>query len=171
MSGHGASADASALEHQVKAGFLHTFTRHVTWPAATFADKTSPIVIGLMVGAGPDPFAKFLEELAGTSKSPRPVQVRRLRGIEEAEECHIVFISKGESRNEARLFAFLKGKPVLTVGESPDTIEHGGMVSLILVSQHLRHEINVQAVSDGRLGLSSPMYANAKRLHNLAATP
>lgn len=161
----------AAHDFEIKAGLLNTFARHTTWPTNCFATTNSPIVIGLFGGEELDPLARFLEEMARARKSQRPLQIQRLRGVAEAPDCHIIFISQAQSRNEPKLFAALKGKPVLTVGETPETIERGGMISLALVAGRIRHEINVRAVTEGRLGLSAHMYSHARRLHHLAGTP
>ena len=35
-------------EYEVKAAFLYNFARFVTWPDRAFADKESPLVIGVL---------------------------------------------------------------------------------------------------------------------------
>jgi YfiR/HmsC-like len=49
-----------AVEYQVKAAFLHNFTKFVEWPAAAFQGEKSPIILCVFKH---DPFGSALDEV------------------------------------------------------------------------------------------------------------
>lgn len=153
---------STAPEHDVKAGFLVKFTQYVAWPSNTFTASRAPVVIGVL---GEDPVLKRIElEAAGVTGS-RPVVVCRVGTVEEASRCHLVFISQAESGNEAEWFGALKGKPILTVGESDRTMEHGAVMRFVIKNKTVRFEANLAASSDNRLELSERMLAVAAKVY------
>ena len=120
-----AAATPPPQEYEVKAAFLYHFAHLVDWPGSPSPD--APFVIGVI---GPDPFGATLEEvLAGKSVRGQPVRVRRLAGFSHLDDgVHILFVGRGDDESVRRVLAEVAGKPVLTVGESPQFAERGGMI-------------------------------------------
>ena len=152
---------ATVPEYSAKAGFLTTIARYTTWPPEAFTSPDAPIVIGVL---GADPFGDVLTMTAAASRGGRPLQVRRLRAPKDADGVHIVFIGKGESRNEALWIAAIKDKPVLTVGESGETLTRGGILEFIRVQDKIGFAVNLPAAQLAGLRLSSDLLSHAKRV-------
>lgn len=159
----GPCALAAPTAQQVEAVFLFYFSQFVDWPAGSFADQSSPIVIGVL---GNDPFDGSLDQaVAGERVNGRPVVVRRLKTLADASGCHILYISSSESAQLAQILSTLKGRNVLTVSDVDHFVQSGGMIRFELVDQHVRLRINPQAAQAAGLKLSS------KLLRAAAATP
>lgn len=158
-----ALAQTSAVpEYNVKAAFLTAFAQYTTWPAASFPASNSPVIIGVL---GADPFGEVLDKTAREQKGARPLEVRRVNTAAAAAACHIVFISKKEGGNEAAWLRTLKEKPVLTVGESGQTVARGGVIEFIIVGGSVRFEASWPAMELAGLKIASPMLASARKVH------
>jgi hypothetical protein len=56
----------------------------------------------------------------------------------------------------------VEGRPVLTVGESPEFIQHGGIVNFFLDGKRVRFEINPTAATRVNLRISSRLLQLAR---------
>ncbi len=157
-----AQAVAGVPEYNLKAGYLITFTQYTTWPTNAFPSTNSRLVIGVL---GNNPFGQALDQTAQAQKSTRPLTVRNISTPEEAALCHVVFLSKEESRNEAQWLEALKDKPVLTVGESGQTIKRGGIIEFVMENKRVRFDASSRAMSGAKLKISSQMLGSARKVH------
>jgi len=157
-----ARGETSATPEAVKASYLMLFAGYTTWPTNTFASSNSPVVIGIL---GADPFGEVLDKTARAHKGKRPMEVRRVRTPEEAAQCHLVFISQAESRNETQWLAALSGKPLLTVGESDRAIDHGSVVGFVSVGNRLKFDVNWSAMTKSGLRIGAEMLESAWHVH------
>ena len=147
-------------EYPFKAVFLFNFIQFTTWPETVFADGQSPIRIGVL---GDDPFAGALDAaVRGEKVRLRPIVIERYERLQEMRDCHVLFVSRSESKQAAAIIAALAGKPILTVGDMPDFARRGGMVNFYLEGQKLRFEINRAAARKGGLKLSSQLLGLAR---------
>jgi hypothetical protein len=152
---------STAAEYRSKANFLATFPSFVEWPDAVFSSEQSPFVICVR---GDFSFGTSLAELARSS-SPhgRRVEVRWVHKDEELRNCHIAFISRSEAKRYAKLLQAVDGG-VLTVGETPDFLAAGGIISFTVESEALQFEVNLLAADSARLKISSRLLALARRI-------
>jgi hypothetical protein len=148
-------------EYAIKAAYLYQFGRYVQWPAQSFADANSPLVIGIL---GQDPFGGILEEIARTKRvKDRPIVIRRFASLAEYTPCHILFIAATVGpEQEAAVIQKLHGTPVLLVGESLKFAERGGTVNFFLEENRLRFEINPEVAKRDQLKISSKLLSLAK---------
>jgi len=162
QAGSGRGLAQPLLEHKVKAAFLLNFTRYVSWPTGAFDDDVTPIEICVL---GRDPFGSLLDRtVAGRSSQGRPVRVRRPANAREAGACHEVFISAAESERQPDLLATLRDKPILTVGETDEFLEQGGLVRLVVVDNAVRFEINATAAARSDLRIGARLLGLARRV-------
>lgn len=152
-----------APEYNVKAGFLTRFVQYTVWPENIFPSTNSPILIGVL---GADPFGEVLTRTAGDETGGRPLQVVHVDNLQQAAKCQLVFISKAEAAHEAEWLAFLKNFPVLTVGESGQTIERGGILQFDIVDDRVRFDANWAAMKEAGLKISTPMLVSARKVFN-----
>ena len=153
-----------STEYRVKAGFLFNFPQFVEWPARAFRDASAPIVIGIL---GDDPFGRYLDELvAGEKIGERPLVVQRFRRVEDIADCHILFISHSEAGSFEKIFARLRERSVLTVGEDDGFARIGGMVRFTIENNKVRLRINRATAEAGGLTISSKLL----RLATLVST-
>jgi hypothetical protein len=146
-------AQTPSAEYQVKAVFLFNFAQFVDWPASAFPTPQAPIVIAVL---GKDPFGAYLDNLMrGERIGERPLVIRRCNRTEELAGCHLVFISRSESRDLEAIVARLKGQPLLTVSDADAFTRYGGMVRFVMEGGRIRLRINVEAARASQLTISS----------------
>ena len=146
--------------YPVKLGFLYQLTLYVQWPSGSFKSATAPLVVCVI---GHDPFDSDLEEeFENHTVEKHPVVIRRAKGIDNLGSCHVVFVPAPESKQSAKVIASLQGSPVLTVGETPGFAERGGLINFTVLQNRLHFEINLDAVRQTSLTISSRVLALAK---------
>lgn len=142
-------------DHRVKAVFLFNFAQFVDWPEQAFGGPKDSLVLGVL---GDDPFGDFLDEVVkGEAVQEHPIAVRRYRRMEDIKECHLLFVGAAEAaRLDGRLEA-LKGRKILTVGESRNFLAQGGMILFVNEGGRVRFKINLEAVQEADLAVSSKL--------------
>ncbi len=148
----------STREYEIKAEFLHKVVPFIDWPEGAFGASTSPLVLCVL---GVDPFGPALDSVEGRTAQGRTIEVRRFDGLEDLDECHILFISSSERGRLADVVESLGSSSVLTVGEMEDFAERGGIISLGVTRNRLRFEVNLEAGNRAGLQLSSQLLALA----------
>ena len=147
------TAQEIPLEYRVKAAFLYNFVKYIEWGEP----RSSPIRICV---AGQNPFGTILEDL---------LREERVRGTPLVTEtipgplpgCHVLFTPK-TSAVPVYLSA-TAGKPILTVGETPDYLQRGGIIRFYLEGgSNVRFEINRTAADRAGLRISSRLLQLAR---------
>jgi YfiR/HmsC-like len=151
-----ARADAApGVEYQLKAVFLYNFTQFVDWPEQAFAGPDAPLVIGIL---GQDPFDGYLDDVVrGEKAAGHPIVVKRYRDLDSAGGCHMLFVGGEDARKPEALLAALKDRVVLTVGDSGEFSQRGGMIDFVTKRGKIRFRINVGSVRAARLMVSSKL--------------
>ena len=146
-------------DYQIKAAFLYHFAQFVEWPAE---DASELFVICV---AGDLPLRTSLEELTrGKSVGSRSIQVKQIKGPEDARSCHLMFLSASLNPKATRYLAAVHALDVLTVGEPPGFRDRGGMIELFLEDNRIRFDISQQALEDAHLRASSRLLRLARRI-------
>lgn len=149
-----------AEEYQVKAAFLFNFAKFVEWPADTFKAADDPITICVW---GQDPFGGALENVVrDKTVAGRPFVVRQISSTPQATKCQIVFVTTSERKRYRSILDELKGRSILTVGESEDFTANGGIINFKLKDSRVRIEIDTGAAERGRLRISSKLLSLAE---------
>lgn len=149
-------AESPALsEYQIKAAFLYNFAKFVEWPAGALSERSPTLTFCVL---GEDPFGADLDQtIAGKTINGKSLVTRRLKPLQEAEGCHILFISASERRRLPQIFEALQGLSLLTVGESERFARLGGIINFTLEQNKIRFEINVDAAERTGLKLSAKL--------------
>lgn len=146
-------------EYDVKAAFLYNFTKFVDWPQQP-GSRQEPMCICIV---GADPFGSSVDRIVeGKSVNGRPLVVRRLNRFEDAKACAIAFISTSEKARVRSILDTLKGSTVLTVGDTPQFAELGGVINFVLEDNLIHFEINVDAARVQGLTISSRLLGLAR---------
>jgi hypothetical protein len=155
--------EPAASEYQVKAVFLFNFAQFVDWPAATFADSTAPVVIGVL---GDDPFGEILDNTLRDERfAGHPFEVRRFRTVAEVTGCQILFIDGGRHDRPEEVLAALADRPILTVSEGDRFAQRGGMIGFVTDRKRIRLQINLEAAQAAGLVISSKLLRVAEVVH------
>jgi YfiR/HmsC-like len=156
-SGYG--GEPSFTEYQVKALFLFNFTKYVDWPVEAFAETNTPITIGVY---GENKFGDDLPKaVSGKSVGGRAITVRRIENTDDLGKCHILFIGGSDQKHLGEILDKIKALPVLTVGETDQFAEQGGVIHFTKKDGKVRLEINLQAAQRANLQISSKLLSVA----------
>lgn len=150
--GSGAMARAQSgdsEEYQQKAGLICNFLRQCKWPSSRFANGDSPFVVGIQ---GSDQISAYLREnIQDRRIQNRPVQVRRLTGVEEAGMCHVIFVSRSERDRLRGILGEARRANVLTVGESDNFLASGGVIQFVNSGDQVRYRVSLEAARRERI--------------------
>jgi hypothetical protein len=142
-------------EYQVKAAFLINFAKFVEWPAGH-----REFVIGIV---GDDPFGQTLDQMARSSNvNGSRLTVRRLKWNDNLRDCQLLFISSSERKRHSQIIQSVRDAGVLTIGETAQFNESGGIIRFFLVDNKVRFQINLVAADQAGLRLSSKLLALSK---------
>ena len=147
-------------EYQVKAAFLFHFAQFVDWPPEAFKDAGAPLTYCTV---GEDPFHGALDaSMSGKTIDGRPVRVLHFKLGQEVQTCQILFLGAPEKKSLAATLVNLGASPVLTVGESQNFIEQGGMIGFLWEDNKGHFEINLEAAERAKLKISARLLTLAK---------
>jgi len=154
----------SALENDLKAALLVAFPRYVDWPSGGPVADAAPIVLAVFGETNLD--NEIREAIKGKTVNGRPLVFKRAATEEEcARGCHILYISPEERRRFPSLLNRLRDVSVLTIGESDDFLERGGIVKLVRSERKFKFEVNLTAAKRARLEISSKLLKLADAVH------
>ena len=149
-----AQAPQSQPESEVKAAYLLNFGRFLrhTNPLASPASSFDICILGQ------DPIGRSIDETAANeSIDGVPVRVRHLADVTDAKACAIVFIGAKDSDELREDLAILSGSDALTVSDAMDFLDRGGMIQFLIIQNHVRFAVNLNAVNRAHLVLSSEL--------------
>jgi hypothetical protein len=142
-------------EYQVKAAFIFNFPRYTEWPANAFAATNSPIVVAVV---GQPPLAVELRKATRRRAiDGRSIVVKDFEPGEDPGGCHVLFISAAEQQRSSDLLDRYKEKGVLTVGETDDFLERGGIINLPRRQERIVMEVNLTAAGHAGIKISSKL--------------
>jgi len=142
-------------EYDLKAAFLFHFAQFVDWPADALPEGNSPLTIGIL---GRDPFGKSLDDIVSNETvDGHKLLVRRFQNVAQVDSCHILFIDSSESGRMDQILSHLKGRSILTVGDTKDFALKSGIIGFVLSEKRLRLAVNLAAANVARLTISSKL--------------
>jgi len=152
---------APVSETEVKAAFLFNFAKFVTWPTQAFSSETAPIQLAVF---GDEEITSTLKSLLSDKKAHgRSFEVKRISTPQEAKNFQIVYITSTESRRTIQVLEATRKLPVLTVGESDQFLDLGGMINFLFEESQLRFEINPEPAEKVKLEISSKLLRLGKK--------
>ena len=162
--GRAPAEEPGVSEYTVKAAVLLNFARFTEWPEAAFSSAEAPLVLGVL---GRDSFGTELEQLmARQPVKGRRLEVRRLSSDQELDQCHVLFVSASERRRYRDILARVGQRSILTVGETDDFPDAGGVLQLFLKreSNTVKFIVNLDAAKPARLKFSAGLLKLAEKV-------
>jgi hypothetical protein len=148
-------ASASQSEYALKSVFLYNFVRFIDWPDSAFASPTEPLIIGII---GDDHFGSLLNEaVEGEKYHNRPIRIDHFRTPGDIKRVHLLFVSYANAGRLDAILAAVAGKSVVTVSETEDFLNRGGMITLTAEQNRIRLRINPAALHSANLAVSSKL--------------
>ena len=174
-----------ATEYQIKAAYIYNFLLFVQWPEPNIPPiearppKTSPPDRGqtiTIVIIGKDPFGDAFKDVEGKliRYKKKKLIIKRYDHYQKNitfDHCQVLFISSSERKDLRTILTQVKGKPILTIAETPGFLEHGGMFRLLEKRKKIRWEINQTPVKLAKLKLNSQLLRNAVRVVQIPKLP
>ena len=155
MVAHPASANmarvdpASLPEYKVKARIIRKLLDYLEWPNM---EAGRPIVVAVLE---PSSFEDHLaQELENGLVRGRPLKFRLLRSISQIDQCDVVFIPETWEENLDRLLGSLKGKPIISISDTPGFANRGVIINLAPAEGKTRLEVNLESLKRSGVSLS-----------------
>lgn len=140
-------------EYDVKAAYLFNFARFLRFAPGYEPRGSFDICI-----LGRDPMGTAIDQIAaGESIANHPVHIVRVSDPTAAHSCTILFLSSSEAGSLREDMALLTGSEMLTVSDLPDFLDHGGMIQFVMDADHVRFEVNLDAINRTHLSLGSEL--------------
>jgi hypothetical protein len=150
-----AATTAPPNEYALKSVFLYNFCHFIEWPASAFSSPNDPLIIGIV---GDDPFGSLLKEaVEGETYHGRPIQIEHYRGPKDIKHCHLLFVGRSEAGRVDAILGAVASKSAVTVGETEQFLERGGMIALTAERNRVRLSVNTSALRAGNLDVSSKL--------------
>ena len=154
-------------EYDVKASCLYSFTQFVDWPPDVFDDARSEFRICVL---GHDPFGPALDQVAVSNRvEGRAIKVIRVSELDLKKDYHLLFISRSERAKLARILDSIRGKGILTVGDTAGYAQTGVMINFFVQRNRVRFEINPDAARDAGLRVRSRLLKLATIVETMPA--
>lgn len=150
-------AQEKPSEYDVKAAYLFTFGKFVTWPPAVKERATEPFTICIL---GQDPFKGALDAIVSQGRiAGLPAATQRLSKLDPdtIARCRVIFISSSEEKQLEQILASLGRAQILTVSDIAGFSRRGGMIEFVLDQDKVRFTVNLAAARSAGLVLSSEL--------------
>lgn len=142
-------------EYEVQAAYLSNFGRFVEWPMKPAVSDKDPFYVCVL---GQDPFGPLLDAaLKGETIGGAPLAAKKVASVAEAAGCRIAYVNPAKDTPLRGVLLALASSNVLTVGETADFTQQGGMIQFVLDGNRVRFEINLAAAQRARLNLSAQL--------------
>jgi YfiR/HmsC-like len=149
---YGADPADRPTDRQVKASYLYNFAKFVRWPASSVGETFDICTVGKT------PFESELKStVTGEQIDGKNIVSRTVTGAPGAWGCKILFISASQETQVKTLLPAAKRLNLLTVSDLPHFAQGGGMIELLNQEGRIRFEVNVQAINEAGLTVSSEL--------------
>ncbi len=133
----------------LKTAIVFKLLRFVSWPEPAMANsKTVNVCLPRK-----EPFYSAFKEIEGAAIGERTLYILLLTRLVE-QQCHAVFASS-KARLTPRDWLPLAKPAVLTISDSKNFAQRGGMINLVMRDKRVSFSVNVKAVEDANLQISA----------------
>jgi len=142
---------------KAKSKFIYNFTNFFQWPKSV---RSGDFVIGVI---GSDNLYQVLKDYTkGKQVITQKIKVKKFSNSSEADNCHILFVSKYRVNQLDKLSKQDKQNTLL-ISDSEKGIDKGAAINFILVGNRLRFEFASSNVMQSGLKFSSRIKDMATR--------
>jgi hypothetical protein len=145
-------AQSQTMDYAVQANIIYRFTKYIDWPEGK---KSGDFVIGIV---GETPLYAQLKSFASNKTAGnQKIVVMRFSSSAATYNCQILFISEDESSSLKKIAARTAGSAILLVSESEGLAQKGACINFVIVSEHLKLEINKNNIEQRNLNIASEL--------------
>jgi hypothetical protein len=149
-------AQGSRIEYKIKAGYLYNFTKFIAWPE----NKSTTFNLCIL---GKDPFGSIINPIEKRTVHNKPIRLYRYQTISEIKHCHIVYLGVSEDKwgnsdlSFSGVLTITSLEQALTVSDSRQITQAGGMISFFLEEGKVKLLVNLQALRKSGLEVSAKL--------------
>lgn len=149
--------DINDRESEYKAYFIYTFSKYVGWEGF---EVDSSFVIGVI---GDSKLIPYLEKIARVkSIKGKKITIKLWTQVDSIKECHMLFIPNSKKDQLVEIKKNIQGKNILTISDTPGFADKGVCINLVKIDDRIGFEVNMKAITDSTLKVSSQLLKLAK---------
>ncbi len=141
-----------SLEDKTKAVFIYNFIKYIEW---SDDDTSQPFHIAIIGDADIQAPLKEIEKKKAVRG--RKIRITTITTVEEIPTCHILFVSHSESKKLQKIREAVRGKNILTIGDTEGFAKKGVAINFVIVDEKIRFRINSSVLDDLKLQVSSQL--------------
>jgi uncharacterized protein DUF4154 len=149
----------SYSESDIKAALVYNILHFIDW---------QPKDLVICVYQPDDEDVSSFHSLPAQTKSGKTLEVKFLHRNGNAliqNNCHVIFVTKKGGDDAYEILNETKNSQRLTIGESDHFIKQGGMINFVRKDLTIKFEINVSALNQADLKISSQVLRIADRVY------
>ena len=148
-------------EYKIRVAFVYNFTKFIIWPeSSSVPGNTNEFIVAVL---GDVPHMPFLQEFVGKNRiMGKRVVIKQFFLPEEIGPCHLLFIPTSQERKIKNILERIRGKPVLTIGDTDGYAKQGVIINFYIEKNRIKFEINVEAAERAGLRISSELLKLAR---------
>lgn len=160
----GARAQAARKpEYLLKAEYMAFVGQASTRFSPQELEANSSFRLGVV---GRSPFEGFLAQVyERRTVRGKPVKIVFPRTPDEVANCQMIFICRSESDRLEEVLGWVKGRPVITIGDSKGFLSRGVMVNFSLEQDRIVIWVNLEAAKRSGLGFA-PDFLELVRIYS-----
>lgn len=144
---------AVTREDEWKSAIVLSFLRYAEWPGGAAPDI--PITVG--VRGRPNLVLALRRALESRPVNNRTIRVTQLTALFDPQCCQAVYLATGTATEIQQALARTRPLRILTIGETKRFLEFGGAVNLMPVDGHIAFEVNLGALKQSGVSISSKL--------------
>ncbi|GAB4270237.1 MAG: hypothetical protein Kow0065_20140 [Methylomicrobium sp.] len=152
-----AYGEAVGSEAAVKVAFLYNFFKFIDWPE----NAPNTDAFHLCTSASEN-LGGSLAVLERKTLKDRAIVLKRHLNPQAMKDCHMVYIDSAD--NVDAILQALTALPVVTVSETNDFIDRGGMIGLHRESARFSFSLNLAAAKASHIHISAQLLKLAKEV-------
>ena len=154
-----AQAVQAVHEYKLKAALVYNFALFTDWPQ-NVAGEGGPLQLCFGADSAMRP---ALTELNDKQVKGRRIVARAITDFDKARTCHLMFMDGTDRERWSLARSVLRSAPLLTISDDPEIGRTGAVISLYLENNRIAFDIDLQAVRDAHLTLSSKLLRLARK--------
>ncbi len=144
-----------------RASYLDRVVGFVDWPSNTpQSDKTFRLCVFGNHWLG----YALAQQMRGEIIGGRKVEVLNMQKEAEASHCQVIIFGDSSNSIVSKVLESVKGRAVLTVGETRGFVDTGGVIELSEDNNTFQFRVNLAAARDAGLRIDARLLAMAKRV-------
>jgi len=139
-------------DYSIHANIIYRFTKYIDWPSDK---KKGDFVIGIV---GDSPLYDVLKIfVASKMVGSQRIVIKKFSPSAQDFNCQILFICEEESSSLKKIALRTAGASILLVSEKDGLASKGSCVNFIIVSDHLKLEINKTNIEQRNLSVATEL--------------